>query len=243
MTSVTLADLDDMIARRVFFGHQSVGDNILDGVRDLLRDSGRDWPIVELGAEVPDGGALIHARVGRNEQPLTKCDDFRRILDEGRVGRVDVAVLKFCYIDVQPQTETTALCDRYRTTLEEMARRHPHTAFVPVTVPLRHAEGGPGVFVREMLGRPNHAKLANLARHAFNEWLRQGWTMSPLFDLAASESTRADGTRETFTYRGTTAENLVGAYTDDGGHLNVAGRRAVAADFLRVLAAAARVQR
>jgi hypothetical protein len=241
MTSVTLAEFDDLIERRVFFGHQSVGDNILDGVRDLLRESGRDWPIVELGARPPDGGALIHARVGRNEQPLTKLDDFRRILDEGLV--VDVAVLKFCYIDVQPQTDAVALCDRYRATLEDLARRHSHTVIVPVTVPLRHAEGGPGVFVREMLGRPNHAKLTNLARHRFNEWLRQGWTMSPLFDLAASESTRPDGRRETFTYRGSIAENLIAAYTDDGGHLNVTGRRAVAADFLRVLAAAARGQR
>ena len=145
---MTQTDFDDVIERRVFFGHQSVGGNILDGVRDLLRESGRDWPIAELGAQHPDGGALIHARVGRNEQPLTKCDDFRRILDDGRAGHVDVAVLKFCYIDVHAQTDTAALCDRYRATLEDMARRHPDTVFVPVTVPLRHAEGGPGVWVR-----------------------------------------------------------------------------------------------
>jgi lysophospholipase L1-like esterase len=94
-----------------------------------------------------------------------------------------------------------------------------------------------------MLGRPNHGKLTNIARHRFNDWLRQGWTISPLFDLAASEATRPDGSRETFTYRGATAENLVAAYTDDGGHLNADGRRAVAAAFLRTLAAALRSRR
>ena len=38
--------------------------------------------------------------------------------------------------------------------------------------------------LRELLGRPNQAKLKNLARHAFNERLRQSWTTAPLFDLA-----------------------------------------------------------
>jgi hypothetical protein len=244
MTSATLADLDDLITRRVFFGHQSVGGNILDGLRDLLRESGRNWPIAALDdSPARDGGALIHARVGKNEHPLTKCDDFRRIVDEGLAGRVDVAVLKFCYIDVRADADVVALCDRYRATLEDLARRHASTVFVPVTVPLRHAEGGPGVFVREMLGRPNHAKLTNLARQRFNDWLRQGWTISPVFDLAASEATRPDGGRETFSYQGSTGDNLVAAYTDDGGHLNAAGRRAVATDFVRTLATALRARR
>ena len=35
----------------LFFGHQSVGANIPHGVRDLLNEAGRDWPIVELGAD------------------------------------------------------------------------------------------------------------------------------------------------------------------------------------------------
>ena len=243
MPSAVLSDIDDLLQQRVFFGHQSVGTNILDGVRDLLRDAGRAWPIEELGAQRPSGGAIIHAAVGRNEQPLTKCDDFRRVLDEGLAGHVDIAVLKFCYIDIHEQTDVVALCDRYRAMLEALAQRHPRVTFVPATVPLRHVEGGLGVRAREMLGRPNHAKLTNLARQRFNDWLRQGWTISPLFDLAASEATRPDGSRETFTYRGTTAENLVAAYTDDGGHLTGLGRRAVAAEFLRVLAAAARAGR
>ena len=243
MTSVRMAEFDDLIERRVFFGHQSVGGNVLEGVCDLLRDAGYDWPIVELGAQAPAGGALIHARVGQNEQPLTKCDDFRRILDDGLAGPIDVAVLKFCYIDVGPQTDVVALCDRYRATLEELVDRHPSTVFVPVTVPLGHVKSGLDVWAREVLGRPNQAKLKNIARHTFNEWLRQGWTISPLFDLAASEATRPDGGHETFTYRGTTAENLVGAYSDDGGHLNPVGRRAVAAEFVRTLAAAVRSRR
>ncbi|HTM34251.1 MAG TPA: hypothetical protein VL263_23230 [Vicinamibacterales bacterium] len=239
MSAAPMADLDTLVNRRVFFGHQSVGANILDGVRDLLNDAGRNWPIIELGADSPTGGALMHAKVGTNQQPLTKCDDFRRIIDERLRGEVDVAVLKFCYIDIEPTTDYAMLCDRYRATLEELAARHPNTVFVPATVPLGHAKRGLDILAREMLGRANQAKLKNLARHAFNERLRQSWTISPLFDLARAEATAADGTRDTFTYRGSASENLVGSYTDDGGHLNTTGRRAVAAAFLQTLAAAA----
>jgi hypothetical protein len=243
MTSALMTDFDDLRERRVFFGHQSVGGNILDGVRDLLRDNGRDWPIVELGPPPPAGGALIHARVGANQQPLSKCEDFRRTIDEGRAGAVDVAVLKFCYIDIEPTTDYAVVCDRYRATLEDLARRHPSTVFVAATVPLGHAKRGADVRVRELLGRPNQAKLKNLARHAFNERLRQSWTTAPLFDLARAEATGPDGEHDTFTYRGETSENLVASYTDDGGHLNASGRRAVAAEFVRTLAAAVRGRR
>jgi hypothetical protein len=233
------AALRELVALRVFFGHQSVGGNILDGVRDWLGEAGAAWPIVEPAQAPREGGALIHAAVGHNAQPLTKCEDFRRLLDGGALGRVDVALLKFCYVDVQHEEEAIALCGQYRATLEDLARRHPGTVLVPVTVPLTHAEGGLGTVARELLGRPNTSKLSNLARQTFNEQLRHGWSVTPIFDLAAAESTRPDGRAEAFTYKGRRAENLVAGYTDDGRHLNAAGRRAVAAAFVQTLAAAA----
>jgi hypothetical protein len=131
------------------------------------------------------------------------------------------------------------LCDRYRATLEELAARHPNTVFVPATVPLGHAKRGLDILAREMLGRANQAKLKNSPATRSTSGLRQSWTISPLFDLARAEATAPDGTRDTFTYRGSASENLVGSYTDDGGHLNTPGRRAVAAAFLQTLAAAA----
>jgi len=238
MTSDPSSALRALATRRVFFGHQSVGGNLLDGVRDWLRESGISWPIVEPAGAPRDGGALIHAAVGHNGQPSTKCRDFRQLLDSGTLGHVDVAVLKYCYVDVQEAGDVSALVREYRDTLEDLARRHPTTVVVPVTVPLTHAEGGLGVVARELLGRPNPSKLKNLARQAFNDALRQGWSATPIFDLAAAESTRPDGTNNTFTYQGRQGQNLVAAYTDDGRHLNATGRRAVAAAFVQTLAAA-----
>jgi lysophospholipase L1-like esterase len=238
------SDLDTLARHRIFFAHQSVGANILDGLRDLLREHGRDFVIAEWGRSpapsdaAKPGGVLWHARVGRNEEPASKCEHFSRLLDEELAGQVDIALLKFCYIDINQRTDVARLFDQYQQTFQDLARRHPSVTFVPVTAPLRHAASGPGIWLRERLGLPNRSKRDNLARQAFNVRLRERYAGTPLFDLAAAEATRPDGRREVFTYESTTAESLVGGYTDDGGHLNAAGRRAVAAAFVRALKAA-----
>jgi lysophospholipase L1-like esterase len=247
MSDSIAAGLDTLARQRVFFAHQSVGANILDGLRDLLGESGRELTIAEWGEPAHSdvsgkpsatGGVLWHAKVGQNEQPSSKCEDFRNMLDEGLAEQVDIALLKFCYIDINQRTDVSKLFDQYRQTLQDLSRRHPSVTFVPVTAPLRHAAGGFGIWLRERIGRPNRSKRDNLARHAFNVRLRESYTGTPVFDLAAAEATRPDGRREILTYESRPAENLVGAYTDDGGHLNPAGRRSVATAFVRSLAAA-----
>lgn len=237
-------DLEMLAGRRVLFGHQSVGGNILDGLRVLLRRSGRELPIVEPppadGAARFDGaesGVLVHAKVGRNADPQSKLDAFRELADA--VPQVDVALMKLCYVDFDERTDADALFTSYHDTLTDLARRHPSTAFVAVTAPLRQTPSGPGVLVRALLGRPNRGKRENLIRHRFNERIRRAYPGTRLFDLAALEATRPDGRRESFRYQGQPGEGLTSAYTDDGGHLNEAGREIAARAFVRSLAAAA----
>ena len=242
-----------------------MGDNILDGLRDLLVHAPGTLAIealTDVGAQEPGldpvdtagtpvrvtrgaprpGGVLVHAKIGRNEDPSSKCDDFRRIIDQGLAGPVDIALFKLCYIDIHPGTDTEALASTYVSCLDELSRRHPETIFLPVTAPLRQTPSGPGVWAREFLGRTNHTKVANARRHAFNQRLRTRYGAGPLFDLAASEATDKNGRRETFVLDGNTSESLRAAYTDDGGHLNATGRAAVAIDFVHVLADAVRIR-
>ena len=188
------------------------------------------------------GGVLVHAKIGRNEDPSSKCDDFRRIIDQGLAGPVDIALFKLCYIDIHPGTDVDALASAYVSCLDELSQRHPETIFLPVTAPLRQTPGGPGVWARELLGRTNHTKVANARRHAFNERLRTRYAGRPLFDLAASEATDPNGRRATFVLDGKTCESLHAAYTDDGGHLNAAGRAAAAIVFVHALADAVRIR-
>jgi hypothetical protein len=223
-----------------------VGENILEGVTDLVRSRPGTLMVNGLpdaAADPPRAGAvLLHAKIGRNEDPSSKCDDFRRIIDGGLAGPVDVALFKLCYVDINPGTDVDALATAYVSCLDGAARRHPETVFLPVTAPLRQTPDGPGVWVRELLGRTNQTKVANARRHAFNQRLRAHYAGRPLFDLAASEATDASGRRETFSLAGETAEALRAAYTDDGGHLNAAGRAAAAIDFLHAVAAAVRIR-
>lgn len=244
MTDRLQSDLAALEGVRIFFGHQSVGENLLEGLDALQRDSPHRVAVLaldEAGDRPP--GFLLHTRVGRNEDPASKCHDFRRILDDLPRGSIDVALLKFCYIDINEQTDVAAMFDAYRSLLDDLARRHPEMTFVPATAPLRHTAGGVGVWIREALGRPNRSKLANIRRNDFNDLVRRTYAGQPLFDIAAAQSTYPDGRRETFVQDGRTYETLIGAYTDDGGHLNAAGRVAVAADLVHSLAEAATARR
>ena len=57
----------------------------------------------------------------------------------------------------------------------------------------------------------------------------------PVFDFAGIESTRTDGQKETFIINGKTYFNIVPEYTNDGGHLNQAGRINAAEQLLLFL--------
>lgn len=243
MTDELQRDLAALQSARGFFGHQSVGGDIMNGVADILSASATPLPLVEfeIVSPLPDA-FLLHMPVGRNTAPKTKCDDFRRIVDQDLAGRIDYALLKFCYIDIGEDTDVEALFAYYRSVLDDLKARHPDIVFIHVTTALRDTPGGFGVWVRETIGKPNRAKLANIRRHEFNELLRTAYAGEPIFDLAASESTYPDGRRETFSMNGKTYYSLLGAYTHDGGHLNELGRQHVAADFIRSIATALRAR-
>jgi hypothetical protein len=223
---------------RIFFGHQSVGNNIIDGIKDIQRQADElDIKIIELGeaAEYPES-FLLHSKIGKNTDPGSKCDDFKRIIDHQLAGKINYALLKFCYIDINEHSDVEAIFEHYRNTLDALKVAHPDITFIHVTAPLRHSKSGFGVWIREMLGRPNRSKLDNIKRNTFNEMILSTYSEDPIFDLAASQSTYSDGHRETFKYNGNTYFGLIGNYTNDGGHLNEEGRRHVAIDFVNSLA-------
>ena len=243
MTESLKADLQVVASSRVYFGHQSVGGNIMDGLADL--QSQLPEPTVrvgELGSLDISGDqpVLLHTAIGENSKPVSKCQDFRRILATRLDGRVDVALFKFCYIDFNDRTDVRSVFETYSTTMNELKLKYPGIVFIHVTAPLRSIDRGLGVWVREMLGRTNRTKLANVRRNEFNRLLRETYPDEPVFDLEAAMSTYPDGRRETFSMDGTVYYSLVPAYTDDGGHLNSVGRTHAAADLVHSIADAVR---
>ena len=99
---------------------------------------------------------------------------------------------------------------------------------------------GTGDRVKGFLGLGTSKDANNVRRNRFNDLLRAEYAGEPLFDVARAESTRADGRRAGFTHDGTFVDAMRRELTSDGGHLNDEGRRVVAQEFARSLAAALR---
>jgi hypothetical protein len=226
---------------RTFFGHQSVGADLLAGIDDLSRRAGQSQARVvglEQAAAATHPLLIIHERLGVNREPLTKIAAFRGLLNSARRPHFDVALLKFCYVDIATQEEAQLLLGRYEAAIEQLSAVHPATRLVHCTVPLRILPGGPYAWLRRAV-KPRHPGFeANRARDWFNERLRQRYSADGLlFDLAAIESRHADGKRCERSHRGARAPSLAPEWTYDGGHLNERGRTMAAAAFLEFLQA------
>lgn len=213
--SVPAAVPGDALARAarrvVLFGHQSVGQNILDAVREIAPAV----PVTSLadGDPAPLAAGITAFPVGENGDARGKIDDFRGRL-ERLPGRIDVAMMKLCYVDTPPEGEVEAVLRRHAGAMEALARKHPETRLVWWTQPLER-EG-------------NHVRQALNAR--IRAWCREHG--ATLFDIADIESHHASG--EACVEGGAPA--LCPEYTEDGGHLNGQGATRVARALLALLA-------
>lgn len=231
------ADLRELSGRRVFFGHQSVGESLVKGLQELSAAAQQTLTISRGGGSDLPQGHFRHQKIGENRKPLLKLSAFESALGEHTA--VEVALLKFCYVDVERDTDVPELFAAYEGTMERLQAKHPHTTFVRATVPLRAFQRGTMARVKSLLGRDT-GEGANEARDRFNALVRAAAarTNAPLFDIARLESIRPDGSTEHAEWNLKSVPGLVPSYTDDGGHLNVAGRQRAARELAAVLAAA-----
>ncbi len=235
--------LRKLAGKRVYFGHQSVGMNVFEGLEALGRDD-PDLRLEHVDARKPGAyarPAFGHAPIGRNEDPLSKIRAFADALEGGGVGaKVDVALFKFCYVDFPPGTDVEKIFAEYESTLARLRREFPKVKFVHVTAPLTVIQSGPKAFVKRIIGRRLGGAEANVVRERFNQLLRGAYAgREPIFDLAAAESTMPDGRAVRFEDGGKDYPALAPSYASDGKHLNGAGSRWAAAHLLATLAAAA----
>lgn len=238
MTDLNEASLAQLAGTRIYFGHQSVGGNILDGMQQLAeRNPGLQLHFLHLGGggAIPaEGGWIADSYIGNNADPDAKNRDFSSML--ATLPPVNVAFYKYCYLDIDPRTDVHALFRNYRETIERLQSEYPATTFVHVTAPLTVLQRGPKAWVKTLIGRDISGHADNMKRHEYNELLRQQYLgKEPLFDLARLESTRPDGTRMSFEAGGQTYYALVPGYTPDDGHLNAVGQAYIASELLGFL--------
>jgi hypothetical protein len=223
-SDITAADLARVARTRVFFGHQSVGLNVLDGIPAVFAAHGLPAPVIEdrRSSRATTAGFVAHAGIGVNTRPLGKVKDFDIVLRGGMGAEVDVAMMKFCYIDVSAGTDVEGLFRTYRDTMAGLERDFPKVTFVKVTVPLTT--------------EPDTSN--NAARERLNELIRKEYADDHLFDLAAVESTAPDGSRVSGRHQGQASFGLYDGYASDNGHLNAEGSRRAATAWLRAVAGA-----
>lgn len=236
-------DLQTVAAARILLGHQSVGRDLLAGLEDLAAEHGVPLRVVEIDGVPTDAApGIFHSNIGRNGDPDSKCEVFARLLDRPERPHYDLAMMKFCYVDLGRDTplEVAAMLERYTATVAEIERVRPDVRLVHVTLPLKSDPPGIKTRLKRLLGMSTHRDADNVLRNAYNEALRDRFADRPLFDLAAVEATLPDGTRSSFRHDGDEIPTLAARYTHDGGHLNAEGRRVAAIAFVRTMAAALR---
>lgn len=240
VADVSADDLRKVAGTRVYFAHQSVGDNILDGIPAVFAAHGVEAPPIERARTAPDatGGFLVHSLIGENTRPLGKIEDFAAVLRAGMGRQVDVAVLKLCYVDFTPGTDVEAVFAAYRDTVATLEKEFPAVTFVKATVPLTTQPGRAARFKQWVKGNDGYGSAANATRERLNELIRAEYRGGNLFDVAAVQSTGPDGSRVSGRHDGRPYFALHDGYAADPGHLNASGAQRVAAAWLAAVAKA-----
>lgn len=241
------ADLVTVSQARVYFGHHSVGRNLLAGVQELADKAGVPVRIEEVavGGPVPEGPGLFHGSVGENLDPDAKIADFARVLGAPGEARYDIATFKFCYVDLDEGSKERSpdkLFDRYASNMSTIEAAHPGVKVLHSTMPLMAEPPGRKTRLKRLLGLSIPTDAANVDRNEFNRLARERYDGSGLLDVARFEATRPDGSIAEFSADGRDIEMLALEYTSDGGHLNPLGRERVAAAFLHRIAEALRAR-
>ena len=213
-SGLTQAQLDAARGLVALFNHRSIGNNILDGMRELEAQDPTRYAINIVYSSGTSPG-INHYMVGSNGDPMSKITGFAGIVRDGH----EAAFMKFCVGDMPPFTSSdpTAVWEAYRDMMIAEQAEHPDTVLVWWTIPLTTQSDARG--------------LANFAE--FNDALRAYVAENGgiLFDLADIESHAPNG--NPITQGG--FEAMYNGYSDDGAHLNATGRQRVARAMWHVL--------
>jgi hypothetical protein len=224
-------------AVHLFFAHQSVGQNILNGVAQLSSQRIAPTPLLSLAPGEPLPG-WVDMPIGQNGDPDGKIAAFVAVFDERPTFRPDLAVLKFCFVDFQPATDVDLLFHHYEQALRDLAARRPETVFGHVTVPLTVYPTELKWRAFRLIGRNVWEDEANIKRSQFNQRLRAAFAGAPIFDLSGAESLGPDGRRAQFEHAGRLYPALEARYAEDEGHLNALGQQVLGTAFLHFVARA-----
>ena len=220
--------------QKVFFGHQSVGGNIIEGIKLLTTEI----PILQVDLKKTDENVFeksvfTHAGIGKNGDPLSKYEAFKKLLESGIGDRVDIAGMKLCYVDISGKTDVMDLFNNYKEMVKYIKNRYPKLELIHIATPLTVKSNPVKDLIKTIIGKENIWKEANRNRIRYNNLLRAEYkNIDPVFNLDIIEAFGADsvpGKTDNDNY------SLDNRLASDWGHLNDLGKRTVAGEFIRFL--------
>jgi hypothetical protein len=237
--SITHNAWDELSKKKIYFGHMSVGYDIIAGINYIKKIN----PSIKLNIqetknpELIKNGIFAHSANGENTRPKSKIDSFVKTMEAGLGQKVDIAFFKFCYVDFEENTDVNDLFGYYSSSMDLLKKMYPKVTFIHATAPLT-AEGESvnvkyyvKYLVKKVLGKAKNSYI-NIKRNEFNSLLRKKYDSRHIIDIELFESTKPDGTRYISNDGGKKHNSLVPVYTYDGGHLNETGRVQVADKLL-----------
>lgn len=239
-SEINNTDIKKLATTKIYFGHQSVGYNIIDAIK-LKIPNASGLNIIETDdPESFNKPVFAHSKNGENFKPETKIAAFVNKMNSGIGDKVDVAFFKFCYVDITSDTDVNKLFNEYKKSMDSLKKKYPKTLFLHITVPLT-SENSIGIkniiksFIKTLLGKTSRNVYDNIQRMRFNMLLKNEFGDS-VFDLSAIESTDTSGEMILSNKGGIKHPTLLHQYTNDGGHLNEDGSRLVSSGFLKFIA-------
>ena len=232
-TKISQKDVTNLSGEKIYFGHQSVGYNIINGIKLIANENNTKLDIIEGLPGKDSKPGFYHTTIGKNLDPLYKIDDFVAKMESGVAQHVDIAFFKFCYVDFSYSTDIDQVFEHYKESMIKLKTEFPNTKFIYCTAPLVAESSKIKSLLRFLLGRKSSDKLDNIQRNKFNQLIHNEFDNKELvFDIAKFESNNdrvffLNGSNKIFT--------LYSGFTSDGGHLNTTGSKIVASGLLNLL--------
>ena len=222
----------------IYFGHKSVGNNIIEGIRTIARDNKRnDIIIYRLDDEekLPKN-YFVHSSIGKNGDPISKIREFQTNIDSLIKENLKIAMMKFCFADFDKNSDIDGVFQTYVTTINSMKNNYPDLIIIHFTIPLKAEKSFLGKLKAFVKGESDKIFYDNFARNKYNDLIWSNYPAENIFDIAKIESTYSDGKRKIEKLNGVQCYFMINEYSRDGSHLNELGQKLVANELINYIA-------
>jgi hypothetical protein len=223
--------------KNIYFGHQSVGENIIAGIKKNNSDRNKNEIVIKRYNHHDSlyGNYFLHSNIGQNGNPQIKFDEFSKIVNNLAGTNLNIAMMKLCFVDITKNTNIKDVFNSYDKMIDSLKHRYPKIKFIHFTVPLKSKPSLINYIKDKIKGNNNYDPQDNLARNRYNELVFSKYSKNEIFDLAGAESTYPNGKRESEIVDGQPCYVLIKDYTTDGGHLNDLGSQIISEKLIQKL--------